>query len=451
MDKKNKYVLSGEEIKYFLSLDDWRTLLSRYDLEALNGKYRHLKFGFDAEKETWERLIDYFNEVEIGYNKNNGLYRLKLKSNKEKIKRYHFKMNDESFGEFLHNYLKGRTYFIEKDDSNVIKEYLNSVNFNDEYTNITDYTNVTGYTDILGKGTATTYWDDRTSWNCERAATAGVAGIAKTAATTSDTDLCANPKTSDCVGYNAKVATFDYATVAEKADKVAVDTLSDRINLLENKIAEKLDKKENEKMGIDMKKMGFDFGPCGSAVKLSMYGLAIKNAVGEWVSYNKDTKEIINVDILNFDAKGLIYKMPVAAKDVEVGDVIIHNGVVMFVEGINKDEETKKMQSVIAVDPKMGEVKEIILTKNMFGFNFITKVVNLFEMIAEKPSEDNPFGNMLPLMMFGEEHGDLAVMAMMMNSKGGKELMSNPMMFMALKDKKDLDPMMLMMLMNMNK
>ena len=204
-------------------------------------------------------------------------------------------------------------------------------------------------------------------------------------------------------------------------------------------------------MGIDMKKMGFDFGPCGSAVKLSMYGLAIKNAVGEWVSYNKDAKEIINVDILNFDAKGLIYKMPVAAKDVEVGDVIIHNGVVMFVEGINKDEETKKMQSVIAVDPKMGEVKEIILTKNMFGFNFITKVVNLFEMIAEKPSEDNPFGNMLPLMMFGEEHGDLAVMAMMMNSKGGKELMSNPMMFMALKDKKDLDPMMLMMLMNMNK
>lgn len=72
-------------------------------------------------------------------------------------------------------------------------------------------------------------------------------------------------------------------------------------------------------------------------------------------------------------------------------------------------------------------------------------------MIAEKPSEDNPFGNMLPLMMFGEEHGDLAVMAMMMNSKGGKELMSNPMMFMALKDKKDLDPIMLMMLMNMNK
>ena len=435
---ENKYTLS-EETKYFLSLDDWRTLLSRYDLEALNGKYCHLKFGFNAEKEIWEKFLDYFNKVEIGYNKKNGLYRLKLKSNEETFKRYHFKANDESFGEFLHNYLKGRNNFVEEDDSNMIKEYLNSVNYNDEYT------------DILGKATTCTCWDNKTSWDYDKAATAGVAAIAKTAATTSDSTLCAKPTTSDCIGYNTKVATFDYATVAEKADKVAVDTLSNRINLLENKIAEKLDKKENEKMGIDMKKMGFDFGPCGSAVKLSMYGLATKNAVGEWVSYNKDTKEIINVDILNFDAKGLIYKMPVAVKDVEIGDVIIHNGVVMFVEGINKDEETKKMQSVIAVDPKMGEVKEIILTKNMFGFNFITKVVNLFEMIAEKPSEDNPFGNMLPLMMFGEEHGDLAVMAMMMNSKGGKELMSNPMMFMALKDKKDLDPMMLMMLMNMNK
>ena len=433
---ENKYVLSDED-KYFLSLDDWRTLLSRYDLEALNGKYRHLKFGFNAERAIWEKFLDYFNKVEIGYNKNNGLYRLKLKSNEETFKHYSFKANDESFGEFLHNYLKGRNNFVEKDDSNMIKEYLNSVNYNDEYEN------------ILGK--ATTCWDNKTSWDYDKACSSGVAAIAKTAATTSDNDLCAKPTTSDCIGYNTKVATFDYATVAEKADKVAVDTLSDRINLLENKIAEKLDKKENEKMGIDMKKMGFDFGPCGSAVKLSMYGLAIKNAVGEWVSYNKDAKEIINVDILNFEAKGLIYKMPVAVKDVEVGDVIIHNGVVMFVEGINKDEETKKMQSVIAVDPKMGEVKEIILTKNMFGFNFITKVVNLFEMIAEKPSEDNPFGNMLPLMMFGEEHGDLAVMAMMMNSKGGKELMSNPMMFMALKDKKDLDPMMLMMLMNMNK
>jgi len=412
---KNKYVLSNEN-KYFLSLDDWRTLLSRYDLEALNGKYRHLKFGFNAERAIWERFLDYFNEVKIGYNKNNGQYRLKLKSNEEAFKYYSFKSNDESFGEFLHNYLKGRTYYIEEDDSNMIKEYLSTANS----LNYDEYTDITG----------ATCWDSKTTWDYDNVGVAaGVAAIAKTATTT----------------------TYDYDMVATKADKVAVDSLSSRVNLLENKIAEKLDKKENNKMGIDMKKMGFDFGPCGSAVKLSMYGLATKNAVGEWVSYNKDTKEIINVDILNFDAKGLIYKMPVAAKDVAVGDVIIHNGVVMFVEGINKDEETKKMQSVIAVDPKMGEVKEIILTKNMFGFNFITKVVNLFEMIAEKPSEDNPFGNMLPLMMFGEEHGDLAVMAMMMNSKGGKELMSNPMMFMALKDKKDLDPMMLMMLMNMNK
>ena len=35
----------------------------------------------------------------------------------------------------------------------------------------------------------------------------------------------------------------------------------------------------------------------------------------------------------------------------------------------------------------------------MFNFEYMTKVVNVFDMFAEKPSADNPFGNMWMLAL----------------------------------------------------
>lgn len=42
------------------------------------------------------------------------------------------------------------------------------------------------------------------------------------------------------------------------------------------------------------------------------------------VSYDKANNEIVNVDLIDFDAKGMIYAMPCAIKDIQVGDVIKH-------------------------------------------------------------------------------------------------------------------------------
>ena len=196
-----------------------------------------------------------------------------------------------------------------------------------------------------------------------------------------------------------------------------------------------------EKDNMDLIK-NFDFGSCAKDnVKVSMYGIAVKNANGTWVSYNPKTGDVMDVDILNFDGKYL-YKMPVALKDIKSGDVVIHNRKPMFVSKVEGGK-------ILAIDPAAGEEKVIMLTKNMFGFDFATKVVNLFEGFTGGASADTPFGNMLPLMLMSNSEGktdDMLPLMFMMN--GGKMDMSNPMMmYFLMKDNKgdnDMLPFLLM-------
>jgi hypothetical protein len=226
---------------------------------------------------------------------------------------------------------------------------------------------------------------------------------------------------------------------------INITTLDDRINWLENEIQKKVDKaektecvKENDTM---MKGINFDFGPCGSTVRMSMYGMAIQNISGEWVSYNPDSREIINVDVFNMaDGGKYMYKMPVAIADVKEGDIVIHNRVPMFVTAINENGTFE------VTDVRAGETKNIIPTRNMFGFNFMTKVVSMFGAFADAPTADQPFGNMLPFLMMGDENSkdiDPMMMFMMMNQNGNGTF--NPMMwYFLMKDKgenKDMDPM----------
>ena len=184
-----------------------------------------------------------------------------------------------------------------------------------------------------------------------------------------------------------------------------------------------------EKEDMDLIK-NFDFGSCANdRVKVSMYGIAVQNAAGTWVSYDPKTGKIVDVDILNFDGKYL-YKMPVAIKDIAAGDVVIHNRKPMFV---SKVEDGK----ILAIDPAAGEEKVIMLTTNMFGFDFATKVINLFAGFSGGATADAPFGNMLPLMLMsnGGKADDMLPLMFMMN--GGKMDMSNHMMmYFLMKDSK---------------
>lgn len=206
----------------------------------------------------------------------------------------------------------------------------------------------------------------------------------------------------------------------------------------------KNDNKENEKM----KGFNFDFGPCGTTVRMSIYGLAVKNISDEWVSYNPTTNEIFNVDIFNISDGGkYIYKMPVAISDVAVGDMIIHNRTPVFVTAVNENGTFDVM------DVRAGENKNIISTKSPFGFNFVTKVVSLFDMSGmNTASAENPFGNMWMLAMMSDSANFDIKDMMMLNMMSGNGDMSgfNPMMLMLMADGKNDTSNLAMMMMLMN-
>lgn len=205
---------------------------------------------------------------------------------------------------------------------------------------------------------------------------------------------------------------------------------------------------DNKKEKKDMNFFkNFEFGPVkNDTVRLSPYGIAVKNLDGSWVSYDGASDSIIDVDVFNFEGKNLIYKIPVAPHTVRAGDMIVHQGKGMYVVADVCEGDT----CVSVIDPRAGESKEILFTKSPFGFTFIVKLVSLLDMSGIDANPDNPFGNLWPLAMMGDKDCDAATMMammMMMNCEGCNFDMSNPMMMYALMsgDNKDmLLPMMLM-------
>lgn len=269
---------------------------------------------------------------------------------------------------------------------------------------------------------------------------------------------------SDCM--TGKVASIDSnaifaTTLADPAtitlgsqidaikDKCAMldnDYIDDRINKVLNEQNTFNNNVDDKKGNKKMKAFNFDFGPCTTDnIRMSMYGLAVKNANGTWVSYNPESKEIIDVDIFNFDGGKFLYKMPVAIKDVKVGDIVIHNRKAMFVIDVSETGMT-------AIDPQAGEEKKILLTKSPFGFNFATKVVSLFNMTSDAPTPDAPFGNMLPFLMMSENSGEFDMNTMlilsMMGGQSGMDFSKNPMMmYFLMKDSKNADDLLPLMFM----
>ena len=327
-----------------------------------------------------------------------------------------FKIYDWGFGRFLYD-----NYFNEEVKNNMssISATNKSVsNITATVTNTTADTTLNGYinsginyctsdpvNNIKVDNYGNAYWSDGTALNT----------YATTTSQANSCDICYHKNKCDSCYY------------AKKANENKND--------------------EGEK--TKMKGFNFDFGPCtNDQVRMSMYGLAIKNANSEWVSYNDG--QVVNVDVLNFDGAKYMFKMPVAVKDIAVGDIVIHNRVPMFVESVEN--------GIHVVDIRAGEKKEILPTTNMFGFNFVTKIVSMFNAFQSSPTPDQPFGNMLPFLMLNGEDGksmdsDTMLMFMMMqNQNGSTNIFANPMMlYFLMKDKGGNDILPWMLMMNQNK
>jgi hypothetical protein len=260
-------------------------------------------------------------------------------------------------------------------------------------------------------------------------------------------DYCYNEKEEDDVMMPVKALNGECyidtgKIVCNESYYGTVNKIDARIAALEEKIDTKVNKYDNDKKENEKMKFNFDFGPVDdNKVRMSMYGFAIKNPCGTYIAYDTKTNSIIDVDAFNFgNASKMVYKVPVALKDVAVGDVVVHNGKPMFVCMINGSELT-------VIDIYNGEKKGIIPTKSMFGFNFITKIVSLFSVNGFNASEDNPFGNVWPLLMMGDNKDMKDILPLMLMANGGFDT-SNPMMLYALMGDNrcgDMLPLMLMM------
>lgn len=392
----------------------WTNKYLREVMDNFSADFKNKKYSKKIEYNLWRKMRNIESPL-ICYDGITTTINIYDMGNWEKIAS--FKINDWGFGRFLYD-----NYFNEevKNNMNSISATNNSAsNIATTTTNATIDTTLNGYFNssavnsikvdsvdsIKVDNYGNVHWSDRT----------GDDGTYATTNLVNSCDICYHKNKCDSCYYAKKVN--------------------------ENK------NDEGEK--TKMKGFNFDFGPCtNDQVRMSMYGLAIKNASGEWVSYNDG--QVVNVDVLNFDGAKYMFKMPVAVKDIAVGDIVIHNRVPMFVESVEN--------GIHVVDIRAGEKKEILPTTNMFGFNFVTKIVSLFNAFQSSPTPDQPFGNMLPFLMLNGEDGksmdsDTMLMFMMMqNQNGSANVFANPMMlYFLMKDKGGSDILPWMLMMNQNK
>ena len=410
------------------------------------------------------------------------------------VSKFHF--DDKSFGQFLVNELNPKfilEYVISKkpttaeldwkremitnDKNNIIKQceeinnYYNDVN--EHYEKI--YTGANKYSP-----TYATAQPSNLSWN----SIANGSVVNTTAATA--TTMTTNTETLDgfTIDWNAPTSTTkpitntvepdgftinwntttnttkpinadDLISVAKLNTKVdVINPYADQVSICCDdlcKNCKNYEKKDNEEKENKMKGFNFDFGKItNDSIRMSMYGMAVKNASGVWTAYDKGTGDLMDVDVFNFDGSNFLFKMPVAIKDIAVGDVIVHARKPMFV--ISKTEAG----DLIAIDPVAGEKKTIMPTRSPFGFNFATKIISLFDSLmpaVEAPSADNPFGNMWMLMLLDGKSDlkDIMISMMLINQASGSTNTFNPMMLMLMNDGDMKDMAIPLMLMNQAK
>ena len=396
----------------------------------------------------------------------------------ETVSKFHF--DDKSFGQFLVNELNPKfilEYVISKKPTTAELDWKREMITNDKNNIIKQCEEIYTGADKYSPAYATAQ-PSNLSWN---SITSG--SVVNTTAATATT-MTTNTETLDgfTIDWNAPTSTTkpitnttkpdgfiinwntttnttkpinadDLISVAKLNTKVdVINPYADQVSICYDdlcKNCKNYEKKDNKEKENKMKGFNFDFGKItNDSIRMSMYGMAVKNASGVWTAYDKSTGDLMDVDVFNFDGSNFLFKVPVAIKDIAVGDVIIHARKPMFV--VSKTEAG----DLIAIDPVAGEKKTIMPSKNMFGFNFAIKVVSLFDnLMGQTPTSENPFGNMWMLMLMDgkSDMKDIMITMMLMNQASGSTNTFNPMMLMLMNDSDMKDMAIPLMLMNQAK
>lgn len=211
--------------------------------------------------------------------------------------------------------------------------------------------------------------------------------------------------------------------VREKTTNIVED-----IQKISNTLS-KIHEKENKPMFENIMSK-FEFGRVTNTnVKMSMSGIAFKDKDRGWIAFDNEGGAI-DVTGLVFDLP-LMYCMPVAVKDVQIGDYIRHND--CWVKVMDENERG----NLVCLNPWNHEEAVVVPVKSPFGFDFVTKLMCLGEDMfkGSDASAQSPFGSMLPLMLMmneGSNSDSMLPLMLMMQNNGGALDMSNPFMLMAL-------------------
>ena len=398
----------------------------------------------------------------------------------ETVSKFHF--DDKSFGQFLVNELNPKfilEYVISKKPTTAELDWKREMITNDKNNIIKQCEEIYTGADKYSPAYATAQ-PSNLSWN---SITSG--SVVNTTAATATT-MTTNTEKVDgfTIDWNAPTSTTkpitntvepdgftinwntttnttkpinadDLISVAKLNTKVdVINPYADQVSICCDdlcKNCKNYEKKDNKEKENKMKGFNFDFGKItNDSIRMSMYGMAVKNASGVWTAYDKGTGDLMDVDVFNFDGSNFLFKVPVAIKDIAVGDVIVHARKPMFV--VSKTEAG----DLIAIDPVAGEKKTIMPTRSPFGFNFATKIISLFDSLmptVETPSADNPFGNMWMLMLMDgkSDMKDIMITMMLINQASGSTNTFNPIMLMLMNDSDMKDMAIPLMLMNQTK
>ena len=424
----------------FDSAEELGSLLSHFNRLVQEGSYDKMNYSYWRTLSAWSKsqtanlYFEYDAETQEV-----ALYRASTH-----LTPLVFNVGDGSFGEFLHlQHLKYHT-------ADVLNKKEDNENMNLSDCGISYPTKVNGIADAAKIAANATSVEESAS---------SAAKVASAENATIYCDLSVSPSYAHDMGYSNTIAshitntvnTIEGANYLLEVDEVS--ELKDRVEKLEKTVKKQnspCNEKDTNKEDKKMKGFNFDFGPVnGDKVRMSIYGIAVKNNAGTYVSFNPQTQEIIDVDILNFDGKQFLYKMPVAISAIRTGDVVIHSRKPMFVEVVNATDIT-------VVDVFEGERKNIMPTKSPFGFNFMTKVVSIMDMMngGSTPSAENPFGNILPFLMLNQENGNEngfnpMMLMLMMNQQGTMNNMNMMLPFLMAPQNGQMDPNMMFMMMAM--
>ena len=206
--------------------------------------------------------------------------------------------------------------------------------------------------------------------------------------------------------------------------------------------------KNNDKIMINEKEKntmfenvfkGFEFGK--AQVKTSIYGPAFRCG-DTYVSYDKKVENYVDVTELLLDIENMNYRMPIAASAVAEGDYILHQHkwvrVLKILKGGRLEVEDMQERQVVTILP----------LKNVFGFEFYTKLFCFADNLFGEVNAENPFGNLLPLMLMSKDSKNDNLLPLMMMSGGfGNGAQMNPLMMYALMGNKSNDNTLLMLMM----